>query len=506
MKNRRENGEVVIEASIVVTVALMFITVMLYIGIALYQQTMLTAVANQTATEIAQVYSNNLKDVFTGYVDTDGVYESFSISNAKDDAYVLALENKADALAKFKVRSLSIIKPEISEVEVQLVSKPNELLKSQIIVTIKDKYNIPLAALFSDGDTGLQFTVSGRADCVDIIEYVNGVDAIGDPENSNIEEFSETCTVLFIADRSVGKAVASVQVEKGLSIASSVKYTSSVMPVDPRSDTKTFSHWVTESNSRFLATTTVTSDMIVYGAWKCNVTLDATEGSFSSGKTQTLTVNEGQRVNFPMPTRSGYAFDGWFTEKNGGGSLYRSNDTPVTGHITLYAKWRCTHTMKLVSTDRGTCVKDNVQHYKCERCPYTEDKNNGRGDHNFVATGVTGDRCYNRYYVKSCTYCGQQRQGDYAGNGKHTYEISSESNGRCNVPHGVNGFRCSSQGVGADGLYKKCGTSTANHFTCKWCGSHYIYYKNGYSTCVMRCGTHGQYFQITGCGYGGIYK
>ena len=38
------------------------------------------------------------------------------------------------------------------------------------------------------------------------------------------------------------------------------------------------------------------------------------------------------------PVKSGYTFDGWFTEQNGAGTQY-TNTTPINGDVTLYAKW-----------------------------------------------------------------------------------------------------------------------------------------------------------------------
>lgn len=506
MKKKKDSGEVVVEASIVVTIALIFITVMLFIGIALYQQTLLTAVANHTAVSIAQVYSNSLKDPFTGYVDVDGVYDTVTYNNMKDDAYISVLEQKATALAKYRLKSSSLIASEISNVDVQIVKKANELLKSQIVVTIRDKYSIPLVGIFGNNDSLVSFVATGRADCVDLLEYLNGVEAIGDPEGSNITNISENYTVNFVSDRATGKIIASVDVEKGMSILSSARYTHSKMPVEPRHSEKTFSGWVDSSNRAFLATTVVNSDMTVYALWKCDVTLCAEGGKFSSGDTYKFTVNEGARTNFSAPHKDGYALVGWFTEKNGNGVRYFSNDTPITKHISLYAFWQCTHDYKLKNTTIGTCKQDRIDYYECIRCSDKYEENHGKGDHNFIASGITGDRCYNRYYTKKCEYCGEVRQGDYAGGGKHTYEISSEANGRCKTFHPCSSFRCTSQGIGADGKYRKCGTTTMNHFTCRWCGSHYIYYMSGIKSNVMRCGTHGLYFYETGCGSNGEYK
>ena len=44
-------------------------------------------------------------------------------------------------------------------------------------------------------------------------------------------------------------------------------------------------------------------------------------------------------VSLPTPPqKTGFTFGGWFTEINGGGTEFTSN-TPVTGNITVYAKW-----------------------------------------------------------------------------------------------------------------------------------------------------------------------
>jgi uncharacterized repeat protein (TIGR02543 family) len=40
----------------------------------------------------------------------------------------------------------------------------------------------------------------------------------------------------------------------------------------------------------------------------------------------------------PNPTRSGYDFGGWYTERNGGGNRF-TEASPVTGTITVYARW-----------------------------------------------------------------------------------------------------------------------------------------------------------------------
>ncbi len=344
MKNKKENGEVVVEASIVVTLVMIIITVMLYIGMILYQQTLVSVMANQTAANIAQVYGNNLKDPFTGYVDPDRVYQSITYSNMKTDAYMDVIEQKASVFSKYRLKSSRILATGTTSVGVEVVKKPNELLKSQIIVTIRDRYDMPLVGLF--GTDGLvEFGSIGRADCVDILEYINGVEAIGDPEESNVSFLpdSKNCTITFIPNRATPTNSIKVTVLKGKSILSSNKYTHCVMPNTPTNGALEFAGWLDERGRGFTASTTVDQNIIVYGSWKCTVKLIANGGTVNSKSEHTFKVVCGSKAQLSTPKRTGYNFLGWFDSN---GIRYLSNDTRFTRNVDLIAKWeRRVHTV-----------------------------------------------------------------------------------------------------------------------------------------------------------------
>ena len=57
------------------------------------------------------------------------------------------------------------------------------------------------------------------------------------------------------------------------------------------------------------------------------------------------TVSHGDTLLMPVPTRSGYAFAGWFNAKSGGREY--TEQSAITDHITLYARWT------FVSADYG---------------------------------------------------------------------------------------------------------------------------------------------------------
>lgn len=442
MENKKNRGEVVVEASIVVTIVGIFITILLYAGMMLYQKTLVSTLANQTAANIAQVYSNSIKDPFTGYVDPEKVYQSITYSNMKDDAYLEVIEKKADVFARYRLKSSRILATGNPEVEVDIVKKPNELLKSQIVVTIHDSYDMPLVAFFG-ADTIVNFSASGRADCVDILEYINGVEAVGDPEESNVSLLpdSKNCIITFIPDRTNPQTFATVTVLKGKSILSSNRYTHCSMPGTPTRGTYVFDGWVDESGRNFTATTAVENNMVVYGKWKCVVTLDASGGTVNSKAIDTISVTAGGRTPLPNASRNGYQFAGWFTQKNGKGTRFLSNDTIINNDITLYAHWSCKHKSdsgasyyKPVSqTGNGQC-SNSVIKYRCSQCGHEyEVRGTGRCSyegwcgtiHNFRNPGNYW--CTSGYYHRwtkygciTCQYCGKlkNRVVDYYGNAR----------------------------------------------------------------------------------------
>lgn len=70
------------------------------------------------------------------------------------------------------------------------------------------------------------------------------------------------------------------------------------------------------------------------------ITLDVNGGD--PLETSTMTVVEGELIGtLPMPTRSGYEFAGWFTEKNGGDQI--TEDGTIDVDCTIYAHWNEPH-------------------------------------------------------------------------------------------------------------------------------------------------------------------
>ncbi|MDR0523841.1 MAG: InlB B-repeat-containing protein [Candidatus Methanoplasma sp.] len=95
----------------------------------------------------------------------------------------------------------------------------------------------------------------------------------------------------------------------------------------------------------FFETSVVTSNMILYALWEHmsgGVTFNAGEGSFEDGsQTVTRILTYGEPCDpLPVPTRGGYSFVGWYTQKEGGSIIIVENGVwSYEVNKTLYARW-----------------------------------------------------------------------------------------------------------------------------------------------------------------------
>ena len=497
MKNKSEAGVVVVEATVIVTLVILVFMVMAYLGLILYQQTMLSVVANQTAESIAQLYGNNIKDPFTGYIEETALYQNISYTGGKDDDYIKVLEEKAEALAKYRLEAYRLLgSEEEPEIKVQVVKKSNEVLKSQIVVTIEDAYNLPLAGLFEA--VGLfDLSVSGRADCVDLIEYLNGVEAVGDPENTNVSVLPDMDpkTVTFIVGRGQPQVVATVKVLTGNSIAGSSRYTRSAMPDDPVWGDRKFAGWETSDGERFSSATAVSSNLTVYGTWQYQVTFCGEGGTVNGAEQAQIYITAGGRGAFPTPVRAGYAFAGWYTQANGGGSQYLSNDTVINSNISLYAAWECTHDYEAAQISAGNCRTRSVWRYSCIRCPHSYEQSGDYGTCQQGSITVIQPSCTgNGSKVAHCTVCSRTMVNETIPALGHAYEAYTKA-ATC-TEEGFDGQKCSRcQHLNGTSISRlghsytaemidagNCRTKSKWKYTCTRCG--YSYEAEGnYGTC-----------------------
>lgn len=109
-----------------------------------------------------------------------------------------------------------------------------------------------------------------------------------------------------------------------------------------------FWHWNTASNNSGTSygsggNYTANAAATLYAIWNPIITYNA-NGSGVGGMpvSQTKTYGSAMALSSNVPTRAGYAFDGWYTNTSGTGTKYSPGQTIAAGSnapLTLYAKW-----------------------------------------------------------------------------------------------------------------------------------------------------------------------
>jgi len=132
--------------------------------------------------------------------------------------------------------------------------------------------------------------------------------------------------------------------------------TINALPTPPTMSGYTFGGWWTDTSggsgdgTQFTASTTVTSDLIVYAYWfKYQVTFQ-TDGSTVYATRGTVPPSTTVDTFPSSPTKTGYTFAGWY-ESDGVTQFFGNTEVPSSG-ITVYAKWLPnTDTVYMVSYD-----------------------------------------------------------------------------------------------------------------------------------------------------------
>lgn len=143
------------------------------------------------------------------------------------------------------------------------------------------------------------------------------------------KKVEKTFTVVF--DSQGGSKVDSQTVTEGEKVTE---------PAAPTKDGVIFAGWYTDTSYSHLwdfGKNTVTENITLYARWTAR-TFTVTFNTNGGDPVDNLEVADGGLLaNLPIPTKANSAFDGWYTDQN----LTTMFDpkTPITGNITLYAKW-----------------------------------------------------------------------------------------------------------------------------------------------------------------------
>lgn len=113
----------------------------------------------------------------------------------------------------------------------------------------------------------------------------------------------------------------------------------------PRRDGYRFIGWFTNlTDGEEITSTSIvktTSSIVLYAHWEAlnyTISFDANGGD-SVATTFTVSYGSQYGETFPVPTREGYSFDGWFDASTGGNMITTTSIVSILDDQTLYAHW-----------------------------------------------------------------------------------------------------------------------------------------------------------------------
>ena len=139
---------------------------------------------------------------------------------------------------------------------------------------------------------------------------------------------------------------------------------------------------------------TVKSAMTLYAKWTANtytVAFDPNSGVMPEGEETNRSVTYDQPYGkLPTPTKQGYDFAGWFTEKTGGEQILAESSVSTAANQTLYAHWT------------AGLVKYTVNHYQqnVENDEYRKSDSETLNGTTGTATNATA-KAYEGFLVKA---------------------------------------------------------------------------------------------------------
>ena len=105
-------------------------------------------------------------------------------------------------------------------------------------------------------------------------------------------------------------------------------------PTNPIKEGYAFVEWQL-NGAKYDFNKNVTSDMILKAVWKKKEKLTITFDSDGGSNVKAIEIYSGDKIGtLPTPTKTGYAFDGWYS-----GTTKYTSSTIVTKAVTLKAKW-----------------------------------------------------------------------------------------------------------------------------------------------------------------------
>ncbi len=174
---RNENGEIMLEGTIVMVLTMIIIIWILGVGFIYYQRFLVTAITNDAAAKVAATYNNPSSDLVMGYIKAENLSQRDLYRGIHGDSLQAANETKASNYVNYMLQRTNFVGT-VESVNVKLKLVNDSALRKHVEVNTEVSFNTPFGfALDWFGMNGVaRYSNAARADCTDIIDYITTVD------------------------------------------------------------------------------------------------------------------------------------------------------------------------------------------------------------------------------------------------------------------------------------------------------------------------------------------
>ncbi len=162
----------------------------------------------------------------------------------------------------------------------------------------------------------------------------------------------------------------------------------------------------------------------------------------------------------PNPSRSGYIFDGWYTEKEDGEKVEEDDIIMLTNDQTLYAHWtkKCEHmNVEVKNSNKPSCTEEGYTgDTYCKDCgtKLSSGKTIAKTEHTWDSGKITK--------AATCTESGTKTYTCTSCNTTKTEEIPATGNHQNTELRNVKEATCAQEGYTGDTYCKDCGTKLSS--------------------------------------------
>lgn len=170
-----DEGNAVVEATLVVTICIFIIFIIIILGFVFYQENLLQSVVNKVANQVARTYSYERKDPVTGYISEDGLKDQglvdslYFFTDEVSGKKSRELSEANSLIKKYLDRNRIIMAHEAKLPEIKIENSHTAWFQKEVIVSVEEEYYIPFVRFLGVNNGTVKRSYIGKAECIDII-------------------------------------------------------------------------------------------------------------------------------------------------------------------------------------------------------------------------------------------------------------------------------------------------------------------------------------------------